>query len=94
MGSPYRFMEKSGAMCSALSLCVQPILERLGQMRRLDRCLLSKLGDTLCNGEHARELLSCELELLYRHREQTLADSIQRVGRSWPAARLPCAGDE
>ena len=60
----------------------RPILERLGQMRWLDSGLICELGNALRDGEHARDLLSCELELPDRRREQTLAGSIQRVGRS------------
>ena len=62
-------------------------------MRRLDRRLFCQLGDALRDGEHARDLLGRQLELPDRGREQALARSIQRVGGSWPAACLPCAGD-
>src|SRR6266498_2870916 len=71
----------------------RPILERLSQMRRLDRCLFCQLGDALCDGEHARDLLIRQLELPNRRCQQALACSIQCVGRTWPAACLGCTGD-
>jgi hypothetical protein len=60
-------------------------------VRRLERCLLCELSDALCDGEYARYLLGRQLELANRSRQQALACRIQRVGRSWPAACLPCA---
>jgi hypothetical protein len=71
-----------------------PIVGHLGQMRRLDRHLFCQLGDALCDGEHARDLFSCQLELANRGGEQALACCIKLVGRSRPAACLPCTGDE
>ena len=41
----------------------RPIVERLGQMLRLDRRLFCQLGNALRDREYARDLLSCELEL-------------------------------
>ena len=72
----------------------RPILERLGQMRRLDRPLICQLGDTLRDGEHARNLLSRQLELPDRGGEQALARTIQLSGGSWPAAGVGRAGDQ
>ena len=60
----------------------RPVLEGLGQMRRLDRRLFGELGNALGDGEHACNLFGRQLELPDRRREQTLVGSIQRVGRS------------
>src|SRR4051812_37102722 len=47
----------------------RPILECLGQMRRLNHCLFCELGNALCDRKHAHDLFSCELELPNRCRE-------------------------
>jgi hypothetical protein len=72
----------------------RPILERLSEMRRLDRQLICELGDTLRNSKHACDLLGRQLELPYRRRQQVLAGRIQCVGRSCPAACFRCATDQ
>src|SRR5207249_1528762 len=72
----------------------RPILERLSEMRRLDRQLICELGDALRNRQHSHDLLACELELPYRRRSQAVAVSIQRGRPSRPAACLCCAGDQ
>jgi len=82
-----RFQQIDG-WCNA-----RPVLKRLGQMRRMDRCLICELGDALGDGEYAGDLRGRQLELPYRRRQQALACSIQRVGRSWPAACFRRASD-
>jgi hypothetical protein len=58
----------------------RPILERLGQVRRLDSCLFCELGDALCDGEHARDLLGRQLELPNRRRQQALGIHVAQLG--------------
>jgi hypothetical protein len=83
------WFEQIDGWCNA-----RPIVERLGPMRRLDRCLLCELSDAPCDVEYARDLLGRQLELAKRSRQQALACRIQRVGRSWLAACLGCASDQ
>jgi hypothetical protein len=48
-------------------------------MRRMDLRLVGQLGDGLCDRQHARHLLGCELKLADGGREQALARRIQLV---------------